>query len=197
MPRGRPPGTKNKPKVDMPSAPTQPTPVRQQVRDLSGFGNQDALEAALPDSTATPGPTAEPVKVRKPRTPKVEMPDDPRYAKAVADMTSFGGGRAVKAAFKTAAAVMDNEEVALNPKEEEAWDDYFYVVGKKSNFDPTRPWYLIVYALVLLLEQVMMRVWKLNEKSFTNQLAKFFGFGGSMEEAEPEKEDETEKEDED
>ena len=184
---GRPPGSKNK---------STPNPVRQQVRDLSGFGSREELAASLPESTATPGTAAAPEKVRKPRTPKTDATDDPRYNKAVANMTSFGGGRAVKTAFKTAATVMDKKEIALDATEEEMWDDYFYVVGKKSNFDPTRPWYLVFYAFILLLEQVTVRIWKMNEKSFVNHIAKMFGIGGEEETGPTEKPEEEETEDE-
>ena len=158
-------------------APPAVNPVRQQVKDLSGFGNREDLKNALPESTAT-APSLEVEKVRKPRQKKeVEDVTDERYNRAVAGMTSLGGSRAIKTVFKSAAHVTKKDELKLDKEEEQLWDDFFYVVGKKSQFDPTRPWYLVLYAVVLLGEQVVTRLWALNENSFANSLGKLFGMG--------------------
>lgn len=164
------------------SAPPAVNPVRQQVKDLSGFGNREDLKNVLPESTAIAPGSEQPEKVRKPRQKKdVEDVTDERYNRAVAGMTSLGGSRAIKTVFKSAAHVTKKEELKLDKEEEQLWDDFFYVVGKKSQFDPTRPWYLVLYAIVLLGEQVVTRLWALNSDSFANSLGKFFGLGADDE----------------
>ena len=159
------------------TAPASVNPVRQQVKELSGFGNREDLKAALPDSTAVPSSIpGEAEKTRKPRQKKAdEDVTDERYNRAVAGMTSLGGSRAIKTVFKSAAHVTKKDELKLDVEEEKLWDDFFYVVGKKSQFDPTRPWYLVLYAVVLLTEQIVTRLWALNSNSFANSLGKFFG----------------------
>lgn len=171
--------------------PPSVTPVRQQVRELSGFSNREELRDALPDSTASQH--GDEPKTRKRRT-KLEMGQasedmqDPRYAKAVAKMTALGGARGIKTGFKVAATVLNDKEVMLDSEECELWDDYFYVIGKKSKFDPSNPWYLAGYGVLALVEQVLTRVWKANAGSFANSIAELFGLGPKKEETEEQSE---------
>lgn len=159
--------------------------VREQVKKLAGFESREALREVVPDSTAHVETSTDEPRKRKPRTPAAPPTDplmlDPKYAKAVAGMTAFGGARVIKGGFQAAALVTEKPDVALNSQEQEQWDDFFYVVGKKSNFDPTRPWYLILFSLVLLGEHVLTRLWKYNSESLSSQLAELFGFGDKKE----------------
>ena len=83
---------------------------------------------------------------------------DPRYKSAVADMTAFGGARFIKTGFRVAGGIMEDKEIPLKMDEERRFDDFFYVVSKKSGFDPTRAWYMVLYLFVLLAECVGARV---------------------------------------
>ena len=174
-----------------PATTTPPEPVRSQVKEMFGGGSADEFRQSLPESTAAGTPTETPKRTYKKRA-TVETPadpdmQDPLFREAIAGMTSLGGARAVKTGFKAAAFVTSKPDMELNQDETKLWDQYFYVVGKKSQFDPTRPWYLVLYGLLLLGEHIMVRIWKLNADSFANSLGKWFGMG-------PEAKDEKETE---
>lgn len=176
------------------TTPTNPDPVRPQVKEMFGQTKEE-LEKSLPESTATiPGATPEKrtYKKRTQQQPTEVDPlmSDPVFREAVSGMVSFGGARTVKTVFRSAAAITAKPDIDLNPEESKLWDQYFYVVGKKSNFDPTRPWYLVLYAFILLTEQVVVRLWKLNVGSFANSIGKFFGVAQPEEETEKETEEE-------
>lgn len=180
---GRLPGGKNRPKQPADGAavmaPPAVDPVRQQIKDFSGFSNLDQLKDSLPETMA-----AVEIKSRKPRAPKVEEISDPYYEKCIANMTGGGGQRIVKSGFKAAALITEKPEVDLNADEEEQWKQYFYVVGKKAKLDPENPWVLASFGVGLLLENVLVRLWKLNSESFTSSFMKLFGM--SKDEDEPE-----------
>jgi len=168
MPRGIPnSGKRNMKPADggaVTQAPTGPTAtvpgVREQVKQMSGFASIEELRAAVPESTATP---VEP-KTRKPRTPRVEETDplmnDPKYRQAIGNMTAFGGKKAVTGSFAVAASALKDERLRLNEEEEQTWDEFFYVVSKRSTLDPSSPWFLVAYAIVMLLMQVGTRMWE-------------------------------------
>lgn len=190
---GRPKGSKNKPKNEQVTVQSETTaPVRDQVRKLSGFETPEQLEQALPESTTVqPGEPQEKRKyTRRPKPDVDPAMGDPKYQRAVAKMTAFGGSRVVRTGFKTASVIMQKQEIDLSENEQQEWDDYFYVVGKKSSFDPTRPWYLILYGLLLLGEQIVVRLWQSNANSFTNKISELFGFGVAPESEQTESEKE-------
>jgi hypothetical protein len=135
-------------------------PVRDQVKQMSGFNNLEELKAAVPESTATV-PTPE----RKPRQKRVledadPLMNDPKYRAAIGNMTAFGGKKVVASGFATAASALRDEKFKLNSEEEQVWDEFFYVVSKRSNFDPTSPWFLAIYAVVMILTQLGSRLWE-------------------------------------
>jgi hypothetical protein len=173
------------------TAPESPTPVREQIKNMSGFANLDELRESVPESTAVPtAPSTE--KVPRKRRTRAEMDaarggssvnmEDQRYADACANMAAFGGARGIKNAFKTAAVVTQKPSVELTKDEAKVWDDFFYVVSKKSNIDVGKTWYLITFGLLTLFEHVMVRVWQFNQETLTAQVFEFFGFGKKEEE---------------
>lgn len=192
---GRTPGVKNgegkKAQAAAASAPIKsssmtPQPVRAQIKNLAGMSKEE-LAASVPESTAVSLDEAKPKRRSKATVETDPMMDDPRYKKAIGNMTAFGGKRIIKSGFQAAALVMDSPDVGLNKEEEENWDDYFYVVSKKSNIDPTRPWLLALTGVMMLLENIIVRVWKNGSDSFSKQLGEFFGF--LKKEEEPTKEE--------
>lgn len=199
---GRPLGSKNSKPATGGAVMNPPAvePVRQQIKEMNGFINRDELKNALPDSTAG-GATTVDATEKKTRKSKVTAPSsdfevlmqtDARFKAIVGGMTSFGGSRAIKTLFKSTAVVTKKKNIELSTEEAQTWDDYFYVVGKVSNFDPTRPWYLAIYSLILLSEQIFTRLWELNKNSFANQIGKLFGFADDEKLELPTTEDETE-----
>jgi hypothetical protein len=141
------------------TAPPLVEPVRDQVKQMSGFNNLEELKAAVPDSTASA-----PVE-RKPRQKRIleetdPLMSDPKYKQAIGNMTAFGGKKVVASGFATAATALRDEKFKLQPDEEQVWDEFFYVVSKRSNFDPTSPWFLAIYAVVMILTQLGSRMWE-------------------------------------
>jgi hypothetical protein len=162
---------------------TMPAPIREQIKTMSGFSNLEELRSELPETTAAP---AEEVRTRRRRRTKAEMEaarggsenmEDKRYADACANMAAFGGARGIKNVFKTAAVVTGKPEIELNKDEAKVWDDFFYVVSKKSNLDVGKTWYLVTFGILTLMEHVLVRVWQFNQETFTASLFDFFGFG--------------------
>jgi hypothetical protein len=148
----------------------QSEPVREQIKQMTGFASADELAEALPDNTMQPqgdeGDAAP--RPRKPRRSKEEIarsrgvisldldPDplmqDKRYAKAVEKMRTAGLSNTVKSGFDTVAVVTEDEAWELEAEEIEDVDDFSYVMSKKFPvLDPTRHWLgMAVYFLALL-----------------------------------------------
>lgn len=175
------------------TSPAPASPVREQIKNLSGTSKSELLES-VPDSTALDTGDDAP-KVRRKRAVSADGPvdpnmADPKYARAVAKMTAFGGARIVKGGFKVAAVATGDASLQLNPEESEDWDDYFYVVSKKSSIDPTRPWVLVITGMLMLIENVVNRAWKDSADSFVKSISNLFGLNKKEEETETEKEEE-------
>ena len=156
---GRTPGSKNKKTVQPASAPasTANVEIRDQIKNMSGFPNEEALSAVIPESTATSLGTSEDKPRRKytKRTPVATSEDvetDQRYKDAVARMSSFGGAEAVRTAFNVTGKPLDE-------KENGEIDDYFYVISKKYSLDATKSGlFLSLYAVLLLLRLIVTRI---------------------------------------
>jgi hypothetical protein len=177
-------------------------PVNPQIREMSGFSSLEELKKEIPESTGEAGEATK--KERRKRRTKAEIEaergsqpaigsgggdlmDDPEYRAAVQEMVGFGSPRLVKTPFKLAAKVLDKPDMDLDKKEEKRIDGFFYVVGKRTNLDPTRStWMLALYGIVMILELVLTRVWLYNSASMTNEIAKMLGFDLNKKEKEPE-----------
>lgn len=177
MPKGAKKGPDGKmvaPSVSSPSTSKAPAPVREQIKNLAGMSKEE-LAKSVPETTA--GTIDDkPKRGRKPSEPIDPLMQDERYRKAIGNMTAFGGKRVIKSGFQAAALVAADKDIALSQEEEENWDDYFYVVAKKSNIDPARPWILAITGVMMLFEQIIVRLFKNGTNDFTKQIGEFFGF---------------------
>jgi hypothetical protein len=129
---------------------------------MSGFANREELKAAIPETTSTPIETPQRKKYQR-KTVEVEtdpLMTDPKYKQAIGNMMAFGGKKVIDSAFSTAATALRDERFRLSEEEEQTWDEFFYVVSKRSNFDPSSPWFLAIYAIVMLLTQLGSRLWE-------------------------------------
>jgi len=135
-------------------------PVREQVKQMSGFANLEELKAAVPESTALPTEKKERKKRAVAEVSDDPNMSDPKYKEAIGNMTAFGGKKVVSAGFSTAATILKDDKFKLDAEENKVWDEYFYVVSKRSNFDPSSPWFLAVYFVVMLLTQLGARLWE-------------------------------------
>jgi hypothetical protein len=134
------------------------TPVRPQVKQMSGFKSAAELEAALPESTATTS-VGEPPKRR---SPKVTAPPDPfandvRYQRGIANMAGFGIPRLVRTGFDVAAIAASDEDIRLSDSEVLSVEDHLYVMSKHMNIKMSlgMMWLLFV---ALLGELVIKRL---------------------------------------
>lgn len=138
-----------------------PTPApRTQVRDMLAPGSDEDFRLSLSENTNEAPPTGEPVRRRArrsdagvpkgPRTRKAATevpaePIDPVLERAKRKFATLGGGTTVKRVFE----MLDKP---LDTKEAEDVDDYFYLVAKKGNLDPSQSWFvMIVCGLILVL----------------------------------------------
>src|SRR5580698_5792558 len=97
----------------------QSEPVREAVKQMTGFQSEDEMAASLPENTMTPEPgeDAAPVRVRRPRRTKEEilaarggapaveddpLMMDPRYKREVEAMRSMGITTTVVSSFEGA-----------------------------------------------------------------------------------------------
>lgn len=141
------------------------TAVRPQIKNMVSPGTDEDFEKNLPTSTAqSENPETDPPR-RKRRT-KEEMAaargeagdkpidpnmSDPRYAKIVAGMSSLGGKEAVAIACKATGKPLDAEEA-------QKVDDTFYVLAKKTQFNPADSWIgLLIYCVILALQITLAR----------------------------------------
>jgi hypothetical protein len=118
-------------------------------------GTDDDFRASLPDNTNSEQleprkrkPRADAGQPRGPKRGKVELPAepiDPILERAKRKFATLGGGTTVKKVFQ----MLDKP---LDAKEAEDVDDYFYLVAKKGNLDPSQSWVImIVCGLILIL----------------------------------------------
>lgn len=149
--------------------------IRDAIKTMSGFKDEDALAKAIPESTAEGNPE----KKRKRRT-KAEMEaakgsslspeieNDARYKKAVTNMSAFGGAKTVRSAFAVTGAPLqadENEEV----------EDYFYVISKRYSLDASRSGiFLSVYAILLMLRLICTRLLGTTSASLWSQFEGMF-----------------------
>jgi hypothetical protein len=127
-------------------------------------GSDEAFEKSLPASTAGSGEVAEvgekPKRKynKKPTTIDSESQSevdpnmsDPRYARIVAGMSSLGGVEAIDIACKATGKPLDE-------KEKQKVDDTFYVLSKKTQFNPADSWIgLLIYCVILALQITLAR----------------------------------------
>jgi hypothetical protein len=135
------------------------TAVRPQIKSMVSPGSDEEFEKTLPTSTAAPVGDAPLGEQKRKRRTKEEMAaargetvapapvvdplmQDERYARIMADMTSGGGKEIVSFGFR-----FSNKP--LTTKEENKLDDMFYVIAKRSKYNPAESWF--AFALYFLL----------------------------------------------
>lgn len=135
--------------------PTTPKQPRSQIRDMMAPGSDEEFRASLPENT-----NVEPLEPRKrkpradagqPRGPKRGKPADvpaepidPILERAKRKFATLGGGTTVKKVFE----MLDKP---LDTKEAEDVDDYFYLVAKKGNLDPSQSWVIMILCGLILV----------------------------------------------
>lgn len=178
MPRGRP--RKLFPSEYKATAPVTEIQATDQITNILAPGSEEDFVKSLPENTAVSTEEAPPRKKyqRKPKTIDAAtgeidpLMSDPRYQKAIGNMSGLGGARFVKVGFSVSGKPLENDE-------ESEIDDLFYVIGKRSKLDPGASWFVLgLYSLFLLCRLIVVRT------DAGDQLKKFF---------EPKKEEEKEK----
>jgi hypothetical protein len=153
-------------------------PIPREVKQIAGYDSIEELRGAIPANVDEPANAgAAPKKARKPRAPKAPAapvtPDpmlDPRYVKAVGNMSAFGGKRIIIRGFDAGATMLEDEKFSLNDEEKQVWDDFFYVLSKRPLFDIGKPWFLALFFVVTLFSQLGWRVLERTEQPFLKQL---------------------------
>jgi hypothetical protein len=124
------------------------TAVRPQIKAMVSPGSDEDFEKTLPTSTADSiKEGSEPKRKRRTKeemaaargevvspAPVVDpLMEDARYAAIMADMTSGGGKEIVSFGFRFSSK-------PLSVKEEKKIDDMFYVIAKRSKYNPAESW---------------------------------------------------------
>lgn len=166
--------------------------VRPEVLNMSGFTSAQELVDSLPDNSNISIGEDEKPRTRKPRGPNkkklIETPmvqSDVRLQQALERMSAFGGSRTVKSAFSITGKPLDTDE-QLDV------DDYFYVLSKTKNLDPTgSPIMLTIFAVVLMIRLVAVRLLGTNTAGLWEQFDGFFGKDKDEDEKKESKRDNT------
>jgi hypothetical protein len=125
-------------------------------------GSDDDFLDSLPETTSEsntvpelktrkPRSDAGKPRGRKPRGSQLEIsgePKDEKLERAKQKFASLGGGTAIKSLF----VMMDKP---LEPKEEEDVDDYFYLLSKKAQLDPSDSWIIMFFCAFLLVGRLL------------------------------------------
>jgi len=133
-----------------------PEPVREQIKEVMNAGGptEDFLASVPEQVDAT-----EDEKPRRKRRTKAEIAQaeasplfgDERYMKAISNINSFGGKKALVAGFTLAGQPLDQDE-------EGEVDDLFYVIARRARFNPEASWWIIgFYSLFLLARLIVTR----------------------------------------
>lgn len=143
-----------------------PDAPRPQIINMLSPEDEKTFSDSLPDNTGsvpelelTPPEVERPInpetgKPRRstfgrkmgPRKPKSETSQisDPQLERAKRKFSSLGGGRAVKKFFDLIDKPLETDEV-------EDVDDYFYLLSKKANLDPSESWLMMLFCFIILL----------------------------------------------
>lgn len=137
------------------------TAIRPQVSDMLAPGSEEDFMESLPDSTANPEdvtPTGrkkrrdagQPKGPRKPKATPIqgEIVVDEKLERAKKKYASLGGGTAIKSLF----VMLDKP---LDRGEEEDIDDYFYLLSKKAQLDPSESWIVMFFCALILLGRLL------------------------------------------
>lgn len=131
--------------------------------DASDF-ELTAPESDRPINPATGKPRRANYGVKRgPRKPSTSPEtDDPQLERAKRKFASMGAGRATKKFF-------DLIEKPLDADETEDVDDYFYLLSKKANIDPSQSWLMMLVCFVVLVMALASA-----RLSWTDDVKKFF-----------------------
>jgi hypothetical protein len=186
-------GKPKKDPINNPAPPPEPltgagVEIRDAIKNMSGFENEEQLAAVIPESTATTLAGAETKRKRRTKAEMEaakggsipsELENDPRYKKAVNNMSAFGGAKTVKAAFAVTGKPLDEQETS-------EVDDYFYVISRKFGLDATKSGlFLSIYAVFLMLRLIVTRMMGVTSINLWSQFSGLFG-GQSEPESETE-----------
>lgn len=127
---------------------------RQQITDMLAPGSEQEFAESLPESTNVSFELTPPESVgrkrrsdagvRRKKSAEPSAGDDPILDRAKRKYSTLGGGTAVKKLF-------DLMEKPLDIQEKEDVDDYFYLLAKKGNLDPSQSWFVMIVCGLILL----------------------------------------------
>lgn len=128
---------------------------RKQIVDMLAPGSEEEFVDSLPESTNIPLELTPPEPVTRKRrsdagvrrarkAAEQSSENDPILDRAKRKYSTLGGGTAVKKLF-------DLMEKPLDTQEKEDVDDYFYLLAKKGNLDPSQSWFVMIVCGLILL----------------------------------------------
>jgi hypothetical protein len=162
--------------------PTTETPVRPQIKQMTGHASETEMAENLPTDTMAGAPGSPEDEPKRKRRTKAEMDaargagaslddpnmSDPRYKRIIEKTRAMGGVKIVKSGFALSGKPLDQDE-------ELDFDDYFYVVSKKVKFDPASSWLMmIVWFAGLMCQAIAARVLKSKGEDLMKKVIEWF-----------------------